>query len=61
VALWLLFCVAAAIDRLTVRRGEVGLVRDNAVELDAEQLPRLGLTPGRQRSGYAGDYWVFGA
>jgi hypothetical protein len=61
VALWLLFCAAAAIDRLTVRRREVGLVRDNAVELDAEQLRRLGLTPGRQRGGYPGDYWVFGA
>lgn len=30
VGLWLLFCVTAAIDRLTVNRGAVGLVRDGA-------------------------------
>ena len=59
VALWLLFCAAAAIDRRTVRRGEVGLVRDNAVELDAAELRKLGLTPGRRGVGYAGDYWIF--
>jgi hypothetical protein len=59
VALWLLFCVAAAIDRRTVRRGEVGLVRDNAVELDAAELRTFGLTPGRRGVGYAGDYWIF--
>jgi hypothetical protein len=59
VALWLLFCAAAAIDRRTVRRGEVGLVRDSAVELDAAALRKLGLTPGGRGGGYAGDYWVF--
>jgi hypothetical protein len=58
-ALWLLFCVTAAIDRLTVNRGEVGLVRDSAVELDESQLRAFGLTPGRKRGGYKGDYWVF--
>ena len=46
VALWLLLCAAAAIDRRTVRRGEVGLVRDSAIELDASALCKLGLTPG---------------
>jgi hypothetical protein len=60
VALWLLFCTAAAIDRLTLGRGEIGLVRDNAIELDADELRLLGLIPGRRRGGYAGDYWVFG-
>jgi hypothetical protein len=59
VALWLLFCAAAAIDRRTVRRGEVGLVGDNAIELDDAQLRKLGLTPGRRGGGYPGDYWVF--
>lgn len=58
-ALWLLFCVAAAIDRLTVNRGEVGLVRDSAIELDDSQLRAFGLAPGRKRGGYTGDYWVF--
>lgn len=61
IALWLLLCVAAAIDRLTVHRGEVGLVRDSAIELDVEQLRAFGLTPGRRRGGYSGDYWVFAA
>jgi hypothetical protein len=59
IALWLLFCVAAAIDRLTVNRGEVGLVRDSAIELDDGQLRDFGLTPGRKRGGYKGDYWIF--
>jgi hypothetical protein len=59
VALWFLFCAAAAIDLRTVRRGEVGLVRDSAIELDDAQLRKLGLTPGRRGGGYPGDYWVF--
>jgi hypothetical protein len=59
IALWLFFCTVAAIDQRTVRRGEVGLVRDNAIELDVNELRELGLTPGRRRGGYAGDYWVF--
>jgi hypothetical protein len=36
-------------------------VRDNAVELDAEELRELGLTSGRRRGGYPGDFWVFAA
>jgi hypothetical protein len=58
-ALWLLFCTAGAIDLLTVRRDEVGLVRDNAIHLSLTELGQLGLAPGRRRAGYAGDYWVF--
>jgi len=59
VSLWLLFCVAAAIDRLTVNHGAVGLVRDGAIELAEDQLRAFGLRPGRRRGGYGGDYWVF--
>ena len=59
VGLWLLVCVTAAIDRLTVNRGAAGLVRDGAIELDDDQLQAFGLTPGRRRGGYAGAYWVF--
>jgi hypothetical protein len=33
--MWLLLGVAAASDRLTIQRGEVGLVRDSAIELVA--------------------------
>jgi hypothetical protein len=58
-ALWLLFCAAGAIDLLTVCRGEVGLVRDNAIHLSPTELGQLGLAPGRRRGGYPGDYWVF--
>jgi hypothetical protein len=61
VALWLLFCATGAIDRLTVNRGEIGLVRDSAIELDDDEIRAFGLTPGRKRGGYAGDYWVFAA
>jgi hypothetical protein len=46
VALWLLTCVALAIDRRTIRRGRVGVVLDNAIELDAAELAAFGLTRG---------------
>jgi hypothetical protein len=58
-ALWLLFCAAGAIDLLTVRRCEVGLVRDNAIDLSPTELGQLGLVAGRRRGGYPGDYWFF--
>ena len=61
VALWLLFCVALAIDRLTIRRGELGLVLDNAIAVDRNDLKRLGVIRGSARAGYAGDYFVFRA
>lgn len=60
-ALWLLVCVAAAIDRRTIRRGRVGLVRDRAIALDASQLELLGFRRGRRADGYDGDYYVFEA
>ncbi len=61
VALWLLLCVALAIDRLTVKRGEIGLVLDSAIELDRGELVTLGLMRGSARRGYRGDYFVFDA
>jgi len=57
--LWLLFCATAAIDRLTIDRGEVGVVLDNAIDLEASDLDHLGLVRGSARRGYAGDYFVF--
>jgi hypothetical protein len=60
VALWLLLCAASAIDKLTINRGEIGVVVDNAIELDRSELARLGLVRSSARGGYAGDYFVFG-
>jgi hypothetical protein len=59
IALWLLVCVAAAIDRRTIRRGRIGLVRDRAIELDAARLEPIGFRRGRKADGYDGDYYVF--
>lgn len=61
VALWLLVCVAAAIDRRTIQRGRVGLVRDNAIDVDLADLKLLGFRRGRKTDGYDGDYYVFEA
>jgi hypothetical protein len=61
VALWLLVCVAAAIDRRTIRRGLVGLVRDSAIDVDQADLKLLGFRRGRKSDGYDGDYYVFEA
>lgn len=61
VALWLLLCSALAIDRLTIQRGQIGLVLDNAVELGRAELASLGLVRGSSRRGYRGDYFVFEA
>jgi hypothetical protein len=58
VALWLLLCAALAIDRVTVQRGHIGVVLDNAIELDAAELATLGLVRGSSRRGYRGDYFV---
>jgi len=60
-ALWLLFCATVAIDRLTSRRGYIGLVLDSAIELDRDRLRLLGFRPGPRRRGYEGDYFVFDA
>lgn len=61
VALWLLVCVVAAIDRRTIRRGHIGLARDSAICLPAAQLEALGFRRGRRADGYRGDYYVFDA
>jgi hypothetical protein len=58
VALWLLVCVAAAIDRRTIARGRVGLVRDSAIDVDLATLKLLGFRRGRRADGYDGDYYV---
>jgi hypothetical protein len=58
VALWLLVCVAIAIDRRTIRYGRIGLVRDNGIALAEEHLKTLGFRRGPKRDGYAGDYFV---
>jgi hypothetical protein len=61
VALWLLVCVAAAIDRRTIQRGRVGLVRDSAIDVDLADLKLLGSRRGRKADGYDGDYYVLEA
>ncbi len=61
VALWLLVCVAAAIDRRTIARGRVGLVRDSAINVDLDVLKLLGFRRGRRADGYDGGYYVFEA
>jgi hypothetical protein len=61
VALWLLVCVAAAIDRRTIQRGRIGLVRDSAIDVDLADLKLLGFRRGRKADGYDGDYYVFEA
>ncbi len=61
IALWLLMCVMAAIDRKTVRAGRVGLVLDSGIELGAGELASLGFKRGRRREGYRGDYYTLPA
>lgn len=61
VALWLLMCVAAAIDRKTGKVGRVGLVRDAGIALGAAELAALGLQRGRTSGGYEGEYYTFPA
>lgn len=58
VALWLLICVTAAIDRKTARAGRVGLVLDGGIDLSAGELASLGFKRGRRREGYRGDYYT---
>jgi len=61
IALWLLVCVAAAIDRRTIQQGRVGLVRDSAIDVELADLKLLGFRRGRKSDGYDGDYYVFEA
>ncbi len=50
-----------AIDQLTIERGQIGLVLDNAIELTPGELVSLGLVRSSTRGGYRGDYFVFEA
>jgi hypothetical protein len=61
VALWLLMCVMAAIDRRTIRAGRIGLVLDGGIELSTGELASLGFKRGRRREGYRGDYYTLPA
>ncbi len=60
VALWLLVCVTAAIDRKTVRAGRVGLVLDSGIALSASELADFGFRRGPQSDAYRGDYYMLG-
>ena len=59
-ALWLLVCVTAAIDRRTVRAGRVGLVLDSGIALSAASLRTSAFKPWPQRDAYRGDYYMLG-
>jgi hypothetical protein len=61
VAVWLLMCVVAAIDRRTIRAGRVGLVLDGGIGLSTSELVDFGFTRGRKREGYRGDYYTLPA
>lgn len=61
VALWLLMCVAAAIDRKTGQVGHVGLVRDTGIALTTVEIAHIDLRRGRTSDGYKGDYYTFPA
>ncbi|HEY5342128.1 MAG TPA: hypothetical protein VIJ66_00505 [Solirubrobacteraceae bacterium] len=61
VALWLLTCVMAAIDRRTIRSGQVGLVLDGGIALSAAELAHFDFKRGRKREGYRGDYYTLPA
>ena len=58
VALWLLVCVTAAIDRATSRVGRVGLVLDRGIALTPSELAHFGFRHGRRSEGYRGDYYT---
>lgn len=61
VALWLLVCVLVAIDRRTIKAGQVGLVLDGAIALSPAALADFGFRRGRKRAGYRGDYYTLRA
>lgn len=61
VALWLLTCVMAAIDRRTIQAGRVGLVLDGGIALSVRELAHLDFKRGRKREGYRGDYYTLPA
>jgi hypothetical protein len=57
-ALWLLVCVTAAIDRRTIRAGRVGLVLDRGIALSAGELADFGFRRGPKSDAYRGDYFA---
>lgn len=61
VALWLLVCVMAAIDRATTQAGHVGLVLDRGIALTPSELAHFGFYRGRKSEGYRGDYYTLPA
>lgn len=61
VALWLLVCVTAAIDRATIQVGHVGLVLDRGIALMPSELAHFGFRRGRKSEGYRGDYYTLPA
>jgi hypothetical protein len=60
-ALWLLMCVMAAIDRRTIQAGRVGLILDGGIALSARELAHFDFKRGRKREGYRGDYYTLPA
>lgn len=46
IALWLLTLVGLAIDRETTNRGRIGVVLDNAIELDVDELQEFDFKRG---------------
>jgi hypothetical protein len=61
VALWLLVCVTAAVDRTTSQVGRVGLVLDRGIALTPSELAHFGFRRGRKSEGYRGDYYTLPA
>jgi hypothetical protein len=61
VALWLLMSVVVAVDRRTIKTGQVGLVLDGAIALNAKALADFGFRRGRKRDGYRGNYYTLPA
>jgi hypothetical protein len=60
-ALWLLICVMAAVDRRTIQAGRVGLVLDSGIALNTRELACFDFKRGRKREGYRGDYYTLPA
>jgi hypothetical protein len=61
VALWLLVCVMAAIDRATNQIGHVGLVLDRGIALTPSEIAQFGFRQGRKSEGYRGAYYMLPA
>jgi hypothetical protein len=57
VAAWLLTCVALAIDRRSAAHERVGVVIDNAIDVERSELSAWGFRKGPRRGGYSGAYY----